>query len=294
MLHGSIPPSVSEDIVFPQKYTLQIKGRLISLLKPQLMGIINLTPDSFFEGSRVQTNKNHILTQAEKMIQEGATFLDLGGYSSRPGATEVSEKEEISRVAPAISLIKESFPDILISVDTFRANVAQESIKSGADIINDISAGDLDEKMLEVVAEAGIPYLAMHMRGNPKTMQQLSDYSDLLTDILYYFAEKLEIFKKFGIKDVILDPGFGFAKNLDQNFELFKNLSAFRTFGLPILVGISRKSMIYKFLETTPEDGLNGTTALNMIALLQGANLLRVHDVKEAKETIKLYDKLYP
>ncbi|WP_133551694.1 dihydropteroate synthase [Algoriphagus boseongensis] len=258
------------------------------------MGIINLTPDSFYAKSRVQISKETILTQAEKMIGEGADFLDLGGYSTRPGAEEITIEEEIERVIPAISWIKEAFPDVLISVDTFRSKVAKNAISVGADLVNDVSAGNLDPQLLEVVAKAGLPYIAMHMRGNPKNMQQLTDYSSLIEDILYYFSEKVEIFKKLGIKDVIIDPGFGFAKSLDQNFELLKNLNSFRTFGLPLLAGLSRKSMIYKFLGNSPQEALNGTTALNMFALTQGANILRVHDVKEAKETVKLYEQLYP
>jgi dihydropteroate synthase len=294
MLHGSYPPSLFEDKLFPQKYTLQIKGRLISLEKPKIMGIMNLTPDSFFEGSRVETSKKTVLHQAGKMISEGAYFLDLGGYSTRPGAEEVPIQEEIDRVVPAISWIKESYPDILISVDTFRSEVAKSAVEAGADLINDVSAGDLDPKMLQVVADSGLPYIAMHMRGNPKNMQELTDYSNLLPDILYYFSEKVEIFKEFGIKDVIIDPGFGFAKNLDQNFELLKFLNSFRVFGIPLLAGLSRKSMIYRSLGISSNEALNGTTALNMFAMTQGVNILRVHDVNEAKETIKLYEQLYP
>lgn len=258
------------------------------------MGIINLTPDSFYANSRVQISKEAILTQAGKMIDEGADFLDLGGYSTRPGAKEISIQEENDRVIPAISWIKETFPEILISADTFRSEVAKNAISAGADLINDVSAGNLDPQLLEVVAKAGLPYIAMHMRGNPQNMQQLTDYSSLIEDILYYFSEKVEIFKKLGIKDVIIDPGFGFAKSLDQNFELLKNLNSFRTFGLPLLAGLSRKSMIYKFLGSSPQEALNGTTALNMFALTQGANILRVHDVKEAKETVKLFEQLNP
>lgn len=294
MLSGSNPSSSTEDKLFPQKYTLQIKGRLICLDKPKVMGIVNLTPDSFFEGSRVAKNRDSILLSAEKMIHEGADFLDLGGYSTRPGATDISIQEEIDRVVPAIELIKKEFPEILVSVDTFRSKVAQESVAAGADLINDISSGNLDLEMLPTVAKLGVPYIAMHMKGNPQNMQKQSNYSDILTEILYYFAEKVDLIKKLGIKDVIIDLGFGFAKTVEQNFFLLKNLKTFEALGFPLLAGLSRKSMIYKTLQTDAANALNGTTALNMFALLQGANILRVHDVKEAKETIKLYEQLYP
>lgn len=293
MLLGSSPSSMTEDKLFPQKYTFQIKGRVYSLDKPKLMGILNLTPDSFFEGSRVSQEEKKILSTAEKMISEGADFLDLGGYSTRPGALDISIEEEIQRVAPAISLIKREFPEILISVDTFRSEVAKVAVESGADLINDISAGNLDSKMLETVAQLGVPYIAMHMRGTPQTMQEETAYQDLVPEILYYFAQKLEQFKKLGIKDVIIDPGFGFAKTREQNFQLLRDLKSFQRLGLPILAGVSRKSMIYKTLQISASEALNGTTALNMFALLQGANILRVHDVKEAKETVTLFEQLY-
>ncbi|WP_157359657.1 dihydropteroate synthase [Algoriphagus mannitolivorans] len=258
------------------------------------MGIINLTPDSFFEKSRIEVSKEKVISQAKQMLEEGADFLDLGGYSSRPGAEEISIQQEIDRVIPAVQWIKEEFPKTLISVDTFRSKVAFAAIKEGADLINDISAGSLDPEILTVVAKSELPFLAMHMKGNPKNMQELAVYGNLLPEILYYFAEKVEIFRKIGIKDVIIDPGFGFAKTLEQNYELLRLLNSFRVFGLPLLVGISRKSMIYKSLGVSAQEALNGTTALNMFALLNGANILRVHDVKEAKETIKLYEQLYP
>ncbi|MDR7131729.1 dihydropteroate synthase [Algoriphagus sp. 4150] len=282
-----------EDKSFPQKNTLQIDGRLISWNKPQLMGIVNLTPDSFFEGSRAEKSMDKVIELATSHISNGAGILDLGGYSSRPGAAEVSLQEEIDRVIPAVKWIASNFPDILISVDTFRSRVAEEAIGSGAHIINDISAGDLDEEMIPTVAKLQVPYIAMHMRGNPQNMQKKTNYSDILGEILYYFAEKLEQFKKFGIKDVIIDPGFGFAKTLEQNYFLLRNLRRFETLSLPLLVGISRKSMISKALEVNAGEALNGTTALNMFALCHGANILRVHDVKEANETLKLYNTLY-
>jgi dihydropteroate synthase len=294
MLPFSGESSSIEDRLFPQKYTLQIKGRLVSLEKPKVMGILNITPDSFFEGSRVQNLESQLLDRAGKMIADGAEFLDLGGYSTRPGAADVSIAEEIDRVGPAISLLKKHFPETLISVDTFRSQVAQAAIDAGVDLINDISAGELDSEMLSVVAASGLPYIAMHMRGTPQTMQQFTHYDDLIKEIVSYFSQKIDSFRKLGIKDVILDPGFGFAKTLEQNFELLRQMKSFQIFGYPILVGISRKSMIYRLLQCDPNQALNGTTALNMFSLIQGANLLRVHDVKEAKETITLYEQLYP
>lgn len=294
MLPGSSPSSMTEDKLFPQKYTFQIKGRVYSLDKPKIMGILNLTPDSFFEGSRVSQDEKMILGTAEKMISEGADFLDLGGYSTRSGAIDISVEEEIQRVAPAISLIKGEFPEILISVDTFRSEVAKIAIESGADLVNDISAGSLDSMMLETVAQLGVPYIAMHMRGTPQTMQEETAYQELVPEILSYFSEKLEAFRKLGIKDVIIDPGFGFAKTREQNFQLLRDLKSFQRLGLPILAGVSRKSMIYKTLQISASEALNGTTSLNMFALSQGANILRVHDVKEAKETVTLFEQLYP
>jgi dihydropteroate synthase len=228
------------------------------------------------------------------MISDGADILDLGGYSTRPGAEDISSEVEKRRVIPAINYIKKAFPEILVSIDTFRSDVARAAVDSGADLINDISSGSIDPFMLETVSNLGVPYIAMHMRGTPQTMQVQTDYNNLVPDILHYFSEKLDEFRKLGIKDVIIDPGFGFAKTTDQNFDILRNLKSFKMLGLPLLVGISRKSMIYKTLECQPAEALNGTTALNMFALSQGANILRVHDVKEAKETITLFEKLYP
>jgi dihydropteroate synthase len=286
--------SSTEDKLFPQKYTFQIKGCQYSLNKPKVMGILNLTPDSFFEGSRVPTDKTSVLAEAEKKINEGADFLDLGGYSTRPGAEHISIDEEINRVIPAILEIKKSFPDTLISIDTFRSEVAKAGIDAGADLVNYISAGNLDPQMLPLIGQLGVPYIAMHMRGTPQTMQNETVYSDLISEVLTYFGDKVEQFAKFGIKDVIIDPGFGFAKTSAQNFELLRHLSSLKGLGFPILAGISRKSMIYKTLDISANEALNGTTALNMYALLQGAAILRVHDVKQAKETIKLFEQLYP
>ncbi|MEP1087631.1 dihydropteroate synthase [Algoriphagus sp.] len=283
-----------EDKSFPNKNTLQFDGRLFNLNKPQLMGIVNLTPDSFFEGSRTEKSLEILATLVHQHISNGATLLDLGGYSSRPGALEISLQEEIDRVIPAVEWVATNYPDTIISVDTFRAKVAELAVGAGAQLINDISAGDLDKDMIPTVAKLQVPYIAMHMRGNPQNMQEKTNYSDILEEILYYFAEKLEQFRKFGIKDVIIDPGFGFAKTLDQNYFLLRNLHQFKELSSPILVGVSRKSMIYKALEVEPDQALNGTTALNMFALCHGANILRIHDVKEANETLKLFNTLYP
>lgn len=286
--------SATEDKLFPQKYTFQIKGCLYSLKKPKVMGILNLTPDSFFEGSRVPTTEKSVLVAVEKKISEGADFLDLGGYSTRPGATAISMEEEIARVIPAVGTIKRQFPEILLSIDTFRSQVAKAAVEEGADLVNDISAGNLDPEMLPLIAQLDVPYIAMHMKGTPQTMQSLSDYTDLVPEILAYFSKKVEQFRNFGIKDVIIDPGFGFAKTITQNFELLKELKSLNRLGLPVIAGVSRKSMIYKTLKISANEALNGTTALNMFALMQGANILRVHDVKEAKETIQLFEQLYP
>lgn len=294
MIPASNSSSEIEDKLFPLKYTLQIKGRLVCLDRPQIMGILNLTPDSFFGGSRILTTKTELIERVTKMVSEGADILDLGGYSTRPGAAEVSIEEEIRRVIPAIEWIAEAFPSILISVDTFRSKVAEAAVHNGAHLVNDISAGNLDIKMLETVGKLEIPYIAMHMRGNPQTMQKETNYSDILVDILTYFSEKMSLCRKFGIKDVIIDPGFGFAKTVEQNYWLLRNLKYFQTLSLPILVGVSRKSMIYKTLGISSEEALNGTTALHMYALTKGANILRVHDVKEAKETLTLYQQLHP
>ena len=279
---------------FPTNITLQIKGKLHVVDRPWVMGIMNMTPDSFFANSRVDLSTDHVLRIADNMLGEGAKILDIGGYSSRPGAAEVSKDEEIKRTVPHIEAIKRKFPEALVSIDTFRAAVAKAAVESGADIVNDISSGELDSQMLETVGALGVPYIAMHMQGSPQTMQGLTNYADITKDICCFFSKKLEECRKFGIKDVIIDPGFGFAKTLDQNYEILKNLMYFKTIESLLLVGLSRKSMIYKKLEINPEEALNGTTALHIFSLLQGANILRVHDVKAAKETIELFKQLYP
>jgi dihydropteroate synthase len=271
--------------------TINCKGTLINLSTPKVMGIVNVTPDSFFDGGKL-TDADAVVFQVEKMLQEGATFIDLGGYSSKPGAEFVSETEELNRVIPVVKLLVEKFPDILLSIDTFRSEVAKQAIENGAALINDISAGLLDENMLETVAKLQVPYIMMHMKGTPKTMQSLANYDDLLKEMNFYFSERIAKARRFGLNDIIIDPGFGFAKTLEQNYELLQNLELLQFHDLPILAGISRKSMIYKALETAPEAALNGTTFLHAFCLQKGANILRVHDVKEAVECVKLMSQL--
>lgn len=255
------------------------------------MGILNTTPDSFFDGGSYLSTDS-VLKRAEAILSEGADFIDLGGYSSRPGADFVSEEEETRRVVPAIEAILSKFPDALISVDTFRAGVARASVAAGAAIINDISAGHLDENMITTVADLKVPYILMHMKGTPETMQQFTEYDDLFRDIFLYFSERIGKCRELGISDLIIDPGFGFSKTIDQNYQLLHNLDKFEIFGLPVLAGISRKSMIYKLLGNKAEEALNGTSVLNTIALSRGANILRVHDVKEAVECVRLYNQV--
>lgn len=271
--------------------TLNVNGKLVNLNTPVVMGILNITPDSFFTGNRV-TTETEILRKAEKMLSEGAMFLDVGGYSSRPGAVDISMEEENSRVLTAIKSIVQKFPEAFISVDTFRAEVARNAVGEGACIINDISAGSLDAGMFETVAALKVPYIAMHMRGNPQTMKGLTHYQNLIGEIVDYFIEKTNQLKSLGVNDIIIDPGFGFAKTIDQNFELLAHLDYFKNLNRPVLAGLSRKSMIWKTLGTTPEEALSGTTALNMTALLKGADILRVHDVKEAVQVVKLFSRL--
>ena len=271
--------------------TINCKGNLIDLSTPKVMGVINLTPDSFYDGGKL-TSEKEILLQANKMLQEGATFLDLGAYSSRPGAKFVSEKEEIHRLLPVIKILLNEFPETLLSIDTFRSNVANESIYAGASLINDISAGTLDDHMFKIIAQHQVPYVMMHMRGTPETMMQNTDYTNLTKEVIYYFSERIAKARSFGINDLIADPGFGFSKTLDQNYELFNDLELFRYLNVPLLIGISRKSMIQKKIKTTAADSLNGTTALHAIAIQKGASILRVHDVKEAFETINLLQNL--
>ncbi|MCK0177858.1 dihydropteroate synthase [Flavobacteriaceae bacterium S0862] len=271
--------------------TINCKGTLIDLSTPKVMGILNITPDSFYDGGRYK-NDTSILNQVENMLIEGATFIDVGAYSSRPGANHVSEAEELKRIIPIVELLIKQFPSINLSIDTFRSNIAKECINTGAAIINDISGGKLDEKMLETVGKLGVPYVMMHMKGTPQTMQQYTDYNDLIKDIIYYFSERVAEARSYKINDIIIDPGFGFSKTLEQNYSLLNYLELLNMLEQPMLVGVSRKSMIYKLLDTNPKEALNGTTSLNTIALLKGANILRVHDVKEATECIKLTNQL--
>ncbi len=258
--------------------------------QPIVMGILNLTPDSFYPTSRV-LKKSEVIQRAEMMIRAGASVLDVGGYSSRPDAEDISVDEELSRVIPAIEWINNVFPECIISIDTFRSAVAERAIDAGASMINDISGGELDDKMFETVSRLKVPYILMHMKGTPQTMKSLSDYDNLFKEISVYFIKKVKELQNFGISDIILDVGFGFAKKIGQNYDLLRNLSYFNMFGLPLLVGVSRKSFIYKTLNTTPDLAMNGTTVLNTIALLNKASILRVHDVKEAVETIILLKK---
>lgn len=271
--------------------TINCKGELIDLSSPKVMGILNITPDSFYDGGK-HKNESEVLKHVEQMLNEGATFIDVGAYSSRPNAEHISETDELNRILPIVNLILRAFPEVILSIDTFRSEVAQKCIEAGAAIINDISAGKLDSNMLTTIAKLQVPYIMMHMRGNPKTMQKLTDYDDLLKDISYYFSERIAAANASGINDVIIDPGFGFAKTLEQNFELLNKLELFNTIEKPLLVGISRKSMIYKPLKTSAKEALNGTSVLNTVALQKGASILRVHDVKEAIECIKLVELL--
>ena len=271
--------------------TINCKGTLIDLSTPKVMGILNITPDSFYDGGHYK-NEVSILNQVEKMLNEGATFIDLGAYSSRPGADQVSETEELKRIIPIVELLVAKFPDINLSIDSFRSDIVKKCIGAGAAMVNDISAGKLDSTMLETVGKLNVPYIMMHMKGTPQTMQQFTDYEDLIKDIIYYFSERITEARSHKINDIIIDPGFGFSKTLEQNYELLNNLELLNIIGLPILVGVSRKSMIYKLLNNSPNEALNGTTSLNTIALLNAAKILRVHDVKEAMECVKLTNQL--
>ncbi|MBF7093199.1 dihydropteroate synthase [Flavobacterium sp. ALJ2] len=271
--------------------TINCKGQLIDLSVPKVMGILNVTPNSFFDGGKYDSNEA-IITQVEKMLADGATFIDLGAYSSKPSAEFVSEEEELSRIVPVVKLILQLFPDALLSIDTFRSKVAQACIENGAAIINDISGGNLDDKMFDVIAKYNVPYILMHMRGTPQTMQNLTDYDDIVKEMLFYFSEKVAQARNLGINDIILDPGFGFSKTLDQNYEVLQKMELFNLLELPVLAGFSRKSMIYKYLNTNQQEALNGTTVLNTISLTKGAKILRVHDVKEAMECVTLFGKI--
>ena len=277
--------------VFYTNKTLNVRGKLLDLSTPKVMGILNVTPDSFYDGGKF-TGEKPVLDQVKKMLDEGASFIDVGGYSSRPGAAEISEEEEAVRVVPTIQFIIKNFPQCIISIDTFRSSTAIKAVEAGASIINDISGGEQDPRMFETVVSLDVPYILMHMRGTARTMTTLTAYSNLLKDITDYFHTKIHRLHQLGAKDIIIDPGFGFAKTAEQSFELLHHLDYFKILGQPILAGISRKSMIWKTLQTTTEGALNGTTALNTVALLKGASILRVHDVKEAVECIHLIEKV--
>lgn len=275
-----------------RRYTLNCKGDLRMIEKPVVMGILNVTPDSFYEKSRVLL-VDHALAAAEKMIQEGAYILDIGGQSSRPGSTMISTQEEINRVLPIIHAVHSRFPETLISIDTCVAEVARLAIENGASIVNDISGGQIDDTMISTVAALKVPYICMHLKGDFSNMHEQNTYDNMVEDIIDYFIERIHTCQQAGIKDVILDPGFGFSKNIEQNYTLLSKIKAFEILQKPMLVGISRKSMIYKELNINSDQSLNGTTALNMYALMNGASILRVHDVKEAQETIQLFNRLY-
>jgi len=270
-------------------YTLNCKGKLLLIDKPLVMGIINATPDSFYEG-HLNKGLDAIIALAEKMIAEGADILDIGGQSTRPGSEHITEEEELNRVLPVIKAVHNKNPDIIISVDTYYSNVVKEAVAAGASIVNDISAGNMDSAMITTVAGLNVPYICMHMQGTPDTMQKKPYYIDIIKDVLDFFINKVEECSKAGIKDIIIDPGFGFGKTIAHNFQLLKNLHSFSILQKPILAGISRKSTIYKTLNTTAAEALNGTTVLNTMALLNGASILRVHDVKEAREAVLLFD----
>ena len=272
--------------------TINIKGDLFSLDRPVVMGILNVTPDSFFAGSRKRTEAE-IAARIEEILAQGGDWIDIGGYSSRPDATPVTADEEMRRLELGLEILSRDYPSVPVSVDTFRADVARCCVeKYGVAMINDISAGELDPEMFRTVADLKVPYIMMHMRGTPQTMASLTDYTDLMDEIMLYFAEKVRQLRLMGVSDLILDPGFGFSKTLEQNYELMAHLREFWIFDLPILVGISRKRMIYQLLGGTPEESLNGTTALHTYALLNGADILRVHDVKEAVEAVRIVQKI--
>lgn len=269
--------------------TINCKGKLIDFSSPKVMGILNITPDSFYDGGSYKSDK-HVLEQVEKMLKEGADFIDIGGQSTRASSAMLTADEESARVLPIIEKVLQEFPQTIISIDTFYSEVAQAAIERGAAIVNDISAGNLDKNMLKTIAELQVPYLMMHMRGTPQTMQSKENttYQNLLNEILFYFSQKVDQARKMGINDIIIDPGFGFSKTVEQNFELIKNLNLFKFLELPVLIGVSRKSTICKVLNVKPKEALNGTSVLNTLALLKGANILRVHDVKPARECIEL------
>ncbi|HAN18099.1 MAG: dihydropteroate synthase [Bacteroidetes bacterium GWC2_33_15] len=280
-----------KDTFFSKKRSIKCRGEIIDLSEPQIMGILNITPDSFYDGGRYKS-ADEIKNRVSEMIHEGCDILDIGAFSTRPGAENITENEERNRLTPVLELIKHQFPDLILSVDTFRSGIAKYVVENfNVDIINDISAGDLDSKMLDTIAELNVPYIMMHMKGTPETMQQNPEYKNVVKEVIGYFSKKVQQAKLMGISDVIIDPGFGFGKTIEHNYQLLKHLDDFRIFELPVLVGLSRKSMIYKTLDISPDESLNGTTVLNTLALVGGANIVRVHDIKAAREAIHLVNK---
>lgn len=289
-----MPTKINKQLIDPKlikpTYTLNCKGKLLTLTPPRVMGILNATPDSFFDGGQYNAVDNALI-RTEKMLVEGADIIDVGGYSTRPGAVEITLDEELNRVVPVIEAIIKRFPECIISIDTFRAPVAKAAIESGASIINDVSAGDDDELMIPLVARLNVPYIVMHKQGKPQTMQQNPFYNDVVNEVLGYLAAKVALLHQLGVHDVVIDPGFGFGKTIDHNFSILKNIEKFALLNVPILAGVSRKSLINKVLGIKAAEALNGTTVLNTLALLGGANILRVHDVREAKEAVNLVAK---
>ena len=271
--------------------TINCTGKLVDLSTPKIMGILNVTPDSFYDGG-VHNSEKKILDHVEKMLNDGAIFIDIGAYSSRPNGINIDEDEELNRVVPALELVNKKFPETIISIDTFRSKVAETCLNSGASIINDISAGEMDKKMMKIVGKYNVPYVMMHMKGNPQNMIRKTNYDDMLKEIIKYFSKKINQAVSYKINDMIIDPGFGFAKDLKQNYDLLSNIDLLKILDKPIMVGISRKSMIYQSLKTSAKESLNGTTVLNTVSLIKGASILRVHDVKEANECIKLISAL--
>ncbi len=282
---------MAKDTFFSKKHTLNCKGKLLNLDKPVVMGILNITPDSFYDGGKY-TSDSEIIKQAGKMFVEGAKIVDIGAVSTKPGAQEISEEEEEKRLIPIVKKLVKEFPNEIFSVDTWRSGIAKVAIDQGMSIINDISGGTFDNKMFDLVSKENVPYIIMHIKGKPSYMQEKPVYENLIKELIFFFSKQIEDLKKRGVKDIIIDPGFGFGKNQEHNYHLLKNLGYFHFFGLPIMVGVSRKSMINKLLGTKPANALNGTTVLHTIALLSGAKFLRVHDVKEAVEAIKITEKL--
>jgi dihydropteroate synthase len=271
--------------------SINCNGTLFDLTSPKVMGILNITPDSFFDGGKFN-NTTSIISQVEKMLSEGATFIDIGAYSSRPGAKHISEEEELNRIIPVVELLTSEFPDILISIDTFRSTVAEQCVQKGACIINDISAGSMDNRMFSTIAKLQVPYIIMHMQGTPQNMQVNPTYNDIIKDVLFYFSKKIAALYDLGVNDVIADVGFGFGKTIEHNYKLLAHLELFNNLNIPTLVGLSRKSMLFKPLDISPKEALNATTSANTIALTKGTNILRVHDVKEAVEAIKITELL--